>query len=108
MGYDAYPDPYAPRWAGYAVPGECDMPFCRTVIRLGLDAKCGAGRPGGERCEMFFCEDHLCHATTDHGMARPSPDRDEWVDVLLGDPVWAVWRESAPEEVARLRARRGA
>jgi len=131
MGYQVYEDPDHPsRWAGYAVPAECDWASCHTAIHRGLNNKCEDhgdyvlmldgqqigydrfdGEPDAEEvwveqvgCGLYFCEPHRSR-TGEHGSVRPKPDSLEWEAHLLSDASWAPWREEHPDRVDAMRAR---
>lgn len=115
MGYGVYEDRHAryhgvERWAGYGVPGECDMPDCRTEINRGMGYRCESywkieededgddteSEVGG--CQLHFCGEHLPH--TEHGDdITPKPDTEEWVRHMMTDESWQEWRESNPEKL---------
>lgn len=131
MGYQVYEDPDHPsRWAGYAVPAECDWVDCRAAIHRGLNNKCedhgdyvlmldgqqiGYDRfddePDAEEvwveqagCGLYFCEPHRSR-TGEHGSVQPKPDSLEWEAHLLTDSSWAPWREEHSDLVNAMRAR---
>lgn len=116
MGYAVYEDIDArnqgvERWAGYGVPGICDMPTCTSEIFRGLDNKCETiytynqeddteeEQPG---CQLFFCEDHGDHEA--HMESNPKPDTAQWMLHLLTDESWAAWRNEFPVKVKQLQA----
>lgn len=126
MGYAVYRDPSNPgRWAGYAVPAECDWPDCTERIYRGMDARCeyhanyrytdATGNevgPGGdwekeeqvddEGCYLHFCEEHLYNEDA-HENIQPKGDSPEWKWWLIVAPSWAQWRIENPETVAEYR-----
>ena len=118
MGYAIFEDQNAAslgvkRWAGYEVPGICDMPDCTAEIDRGMDNRCERVwttryladgeevesddewdeeiETEDEGCHLFFCAAHLNHHE-DHGDATPKPDTEQWRDHILTDPSWAQWR----------------
>lgn len=117
MGYAVYPDPQFPgfRWAGYAVPAECDMPDCHTKIDRGMGYRCeefyrevedfddegdviDTHEERFDGCELHFCLDHLEHNV--HGdNVMPKPDTLEWKRWMLRHESWADWRRDNPKEV---------
>lgn len=107
MGYAVYEDRDArdrgvERWAGYGVPGVCDIPGCDESLPLGrgMGSKCEAG------CGMYFCGQHLGASCTHDGIL-PKPDTSEWVNHILTDETWEEWRMENPRLVAALTAGQG-
>lgn len=115
MGYSVYE--YKGRWAGYGVPAVCDEPGCAAEIDRGLAYLCGGTPGGGERgCGLFFCSEHLglgpedddpemCARCRGGGPSiEPKPDTAEWIEHMLTDTSWRMWRDQHPERVDDLRA----
>ena len=102
------------RDVGYGVPAICDDPECSTEIDRGLSHVCGGEPFGGDcGCGLHFCGKHLwygedaqvCRQCLDGKPAfEPKPDTREWLEWKLTDQSWAEWRDSDPEEVARIKA----
>jgi Fe-S cluster biosynthesis and repair protein YggX len=117
MGYAVYEDPEFPtfRWAGYGVPGECDISDCHVKIDRGMGYRCESywveeeildedGEVDDfreiekEGCKLHFCEGHQDH--NDHGDdVQPKPDTLEWRRWQLLAPSWGKWREENPATV---------
>ncbi|PZE53733.1 hypothetical protein [Curtobacterium sp. MCLR17_044] len=131
MGYQVYEDPdHSWRWAGYAVPAECDWDGCDTRIDRGLAYKCEDhgdyvlmldgeeisyahfdDEPDAEEvwqerdgCGLYFCPDHKTR-TGEHATVQPKPDSLEWEAHILSDHSWAPWREQHATRVGVMRAR---
>lgn len=122
MGFEVYPDADAraygvQRWAGYGVPGICDLPTCTNELPLGrgLANKCEERYEYDEEtdvevvsdgCGMFFCGLHLtmsCAHEHDSGDGIiPKPDTSEWIHHILTDESWERWRTDQPERVKQL------
>ena len=135
MGYGVYEDwgplIVVPRWAGYMVPGECDMMECHEKIDRGLGYKCEAHWESVyydsndnivleterwdwedeqglevEGCGLFFCSHHLDAGISDHyNDAYPKPDTLGWLLWIVLEPSWEPWRVENPEALERHRAR---
>jgi len=123
MGYAVYEDRDArdrgvERWAGYGVPGICDLPSCSNELPLGrgLGSKCETRWEEDEEtgdevkspgCGMYFCGDHLelscAHEHDGPDGIRPKPDTAEWMQHMLTDESWAEWRAENPERVAAMQ-----
>lgn len=104
MGYAVYEDPNAPgRWAGYAVPAECDWPDCHECIDRGLGWKCDEHAEFEGGCGLFFCSRHE-HRFDEHAGIEPKPDTAEWMRHMLTDDSWEQWRAEHPERVEAMRA----
>ncbi len=109
MGYAVYEDRWNPgRWAGYAVPAECDWPGCEVRINRGMGYQCEThidpatdGEEDTEGCYMYFCSDHLYEDHPD--TIEPKDDSVEWKWWLLVAPSWAEWRNENPDTVAEYR-----
>lgn len=110
MGYSDYQDVNS-RWVGYGVPAVCDAPLCEKPIDRGLGFKCEEHiswvekddeevEVVGEGCGLYFCEDHLYEA---HSGIEPKPDVAEWVEHMLTDPSWEVWRQENSRQVSNMR-----
>lgn len=126
MGYTVYRDIEGhDRWAGYAVPAECDMPGCEVTIDRGLGYKCqdghaeepdhdldldgkllAQGDPEFEDygCGLYFCTEHL-YDTDSHDGVEPKPDSVEWVRWMLEHESWQQWRDENPEKLTAMRER---
>lgn len=126
MGFAVYEQPDQHRWAGYGVPGECDLPSCSTAIRRGTDALCDSHHwysymADGEAvtedeewdeevehedligCGFYFCSEHR-HQSALHAGAVPKPDTPEWERHLLTDSSWAAWRaENLPRVIQMVK-----
>lgn len=119
MGYAVYKDlRYPNRWAGYAVPAECEWPDCKTMIYRGFGHKCethssfevefedgdivGEAWTEEEGCGLYFCVSHR-HLIDQHALASPKPDHPEWLWWMLVAPSWRLWRLENPEEASRNR-----
>lgn len=115
MGYSVYHNGH--RWAGYGVPGECDMPHCKEEIDLGVDAKCEehviyngykdeSDQDWDERidegCGLFFCSAHE-HPQADHSTAVEKPESAKWLAWILGSPSWETWRDENARDVVEYR-----
>lgn len=104
MGYAVYEDQAArdwcvTRWAGYAVPGICDMPGCEVEIDRGMGYRCEQDCDGDSGCGLHFCSDHR-YDTEAHGKASPKPDVPRWSWWLVNHASWATWREENPDQLA--------
>jgi hypothetical protein len=118
MGYAVYADIWHPgRWAGYAVPAECDMTGCSTMIERGMGYQCeeiwgyrylkdgvevsedddwdDEQEVQTEGCYLYFCSEHEDHEG--HKDAQPKPDHPKWSWWMLTAPSWQKWREEARE-----------
>lgn len=110
MSNSVYWDREQERWAGYAVPAQCDEPDCRTRIDRGLGYKCEEvvtfddddDEVISEGCGLFFCEDHL-YSPTCHPGVTPKGESRDWLEHILTDESWSDWRDFNPGEVARYR-----
>lgn len=114
------------RWAGYAVPAECDMPDCHESIDRGMGYQCQThdyyqyldenGKivtseddweeeelVDDEGCYLYFCEEHLYNWKA-HENVTPKGDSVEWMWWLIVAPSWAQWRIENPDKVAEYRA----
>lgn len=101
MGYAVYEERANGRWAGYAVPAQCDTPDCPAQIDRGLAYKCEHHGPH-EGCELFFCSEHR-YDTAAHDEVDPKPDSAEWCRHVLTDASWSLWRKLNPERVAAMQ-----
>lgn len=105
MGYGVYEDRAARdygvvRWAGYMVPGICDLPGCSTEIDRGMGYRCSEQQLEGKKsCELHFCTKHLYDHKA-HKDSVPKPDLPEWLRWMLTDESWAEWRTEEPEAAA--------
>ncbi|MFK0074646.1 hypothetical protein [Arthrobacter woluwensis] len=102
MGYAVYQDRTAlergvSRWAGYGVPADCDHPECQERINRGLAYQCESAECG---CGLFFCSSHQWGAG--HQEFSPKPDSKEWIEHLLTDGSWVIWRIENPERTESL------
>lgn len=111
MGWSVGYDTNWKRDIGYGVPATCDYPGCNVRVDRGLGHVCGWQQPQGgeEGCGLFFCAEHgggtICDRCEKAGAPyTPSPDVREWIEHKLTDASWAAWRDTAPAEVAVLRA----
>lgn len=113
MGYAVYEDRWnADRWAGYAVPAECDMPDCHEKIDRGMGWQCqnhavynaeeDEYEEDTEGCYFYFCSEHL-YDEESHEQAVAKGESAEWMWWLLVAPSWAQWRIENPEKVAEYR-----
>lgn len=112
MGYAVYEDGNArdygvERWAGYGVPGICDLPGCENELPFGrgLGNKCERRYDYDDEtddevisdgCGMYFCGEHL-EMSCDHDGIKPKPDTAEWIAHVLTDESWSDWRTENPE-----------
>jgi ribosomal protein L24E len=132
MGYAVYRDPDdSSRWAGYAVPAECDWPDCAAKIDRGLGYKCEEhgeyelqlngveideddwdDNPDAEEvwvenegCGLFFCSEHE-NKTEEHGkIVLRKPDSIEWLRHMMTDESWERWRRENVAEADEILAR---
>ncbi len=122
MGFGVYEDREAlengvSRWAGYMVPGICDMTGCDNPLPMGrgLGNKCETrytedivtGDEVEEQgCGLFFCGEHApVSCPDDHIGLTPKPDTSEWEEHILTDDSWARWREENPKRTEEMLAR---
>lgn len=97
MGYSVYEDRnVAGRWAGYAVPAECDLPDCTSLIDRGMAYLCENEEGCG--CGFFFCSDHL-YSTELHDNVVGKPDHPSWMYWILHHHSWERWRAENPGRV---------
>jgi hypothetical protein len=122
MGYGVYEDPFtAGRWAGYAVPAECDVADCHVKIDRGMGYRCETYQrydldlededspnydPEYDGEEVEGCNLHFCSAHLDHDIhgddVVPKPDSLEWRRWQLHHESWAEWREHNPDIVEEI------
>lgn len=111
------------RFIGYGVPATCDHPDCDKGIDRGLAYACGGGVLGTvENCGLFFCGEHLPYFAEDEvgggesicercaddlAPFDPKPDVAEWVEHVLTDESWDLWRRENPYRAAVMRATQG-
>lgn len=115
MGYAVYEDIWHfGRWAGYAVPAECDFPGCTEMIDRGMGYQCEEHWTileviegdevvdevdfKQEGCYLYFCGEHLT-SVQEHDTIEPKPDHPQWLWWILSAPSWGQWREDNPKKV---------
>jgi len=106
MGYAVYEDIWHyGRWAGYAVPAECDVEGCTALINRGMGYQCeeyyerdGDDWLTNEGCYLYFCPDHIDHHEH-HAVSTAKPDHPSWKWWMLHHPSWEKWREENPKKV---------
>ncbi len=118
------------RDVGYGVPATCDYPTCKKKIDRGLGYVCAEQQIGGGEngCGLFFCGNHadgmgFCERCSYNqeiydeekdnwkdlkAPFDPKPDHPVWLRWKLKDSSWEQWRESNPDEVAKIKTQLGA
>lgn len=92
------------RYRGYGVPAYCDAKGCQVEVDRGLgyvcegDA-CGCYDEDDLSVTTFVCGEHAC-ADVDWSDVPEHPD---WINHLLTDESWHLWRTEHPEQVKAYR-----
>ena len=87
------------RWQGDAVPGECDYIGCYEDIERGPSFACVEPDCG---CRLFFCYNHLGFIH-DENSTEAKPDSIEWLEHILTNDDWEVFRQNYPNRVGKYR-----
>lgn len=98
MGYSVYW--HNGRWQGYGVPAYCDYPGCNKEIDRGMGY---SHKKGMNPDDPFLCSTHKYKDLPDDFEIDYNKEHPEWINHLLKDDSWNLWRIENPEIVEKYK-----